>query len=172
MIQPIETTVPWKTFDVPRPQVVVGGFAINQYGEFPVLFRTDKVRSAPNCWALPTGLHELGLTLSQQFANELEEELGLTVSPNTRSVNLGVYENMPGDGWHWVINMVAVSVAKSDIVNKEPDKHSDIRWVSINQFRELLGSVHPTLKEWVEANMEEIYKAVGILTLSSAYKEP
>ena len=156
----------WKQFDVPRPQVVVSGFAVNSKGEFPILWRTDKVRSAPNCWSLPSGLHEVGLTKAQQFSNELEEELGLI--PNSEiCLNLGSYENiLPEEGWHWSLDVLAIPVLDGVITNKEPDKHDPIKWATADEiFRLALEPVRgfqPALSKWIINNQKDILQALDI----------
>lgn len=131
----------WYRFDDPRPYVTVSGFAVGPCGRFPILYRGDKVRSARNCWALPSGLHEVGLTAEQQFAAELREELNLELIPGS-AVPVFTYENiLPGEpgvggGWHWVIVVLAARVKTlATMVNKEPDKHPDTELVDL--FRPL-----------------------------------
>ncbi len=120
----------------PRPYVTTSGLAIDPAGNFPILYRSDKVRSAKNCWSLPSGLHEIGLTLEDQFATELKEELGLAVDFNHKMVRVGVYENIAKcDGYHWVIVLLVARVMTLEtLVNREPDKHSEIKIVNYNQL--------------------------------------
>jgi len=134
-------TPPTDSFQIPRPQIAVQGFAFNKAGQFPILYRTDKVRSAKNCWSLPSGLHEVGLTYAQQFSNELEEELGLKTIKLANGepccYHLGSYENiLPNEGWHWCMQMLAVMIEDGPIVNKEPDKHDPILMITVKEFYE------------------------------------
>lgn len=134
--------VPWKMLRdssgeiEPRPYVTTSGIAIDSNGNFPILYRSDKVRSAKNCWSLPSGLHEIGSTLEDQFATELQEELGLEVDFNSPISKIGVYENIARcDGYHWVIVMLVAKVRTLDtLINREPDKHSEIRLVNFEQL--------------------------------------
>lgn len=130
----------WFKFTGPMPYVAVSGFAVGPCGRFPILYRGDKVRSARNCWALPSGLHEVGLTAEQQFAVELKEELNLDLIPGTAEP-VFMYENiMPGEpgvggGWHWVILVLAAKVKTLDTLrNAEPDKHPNIDMVDLRSF--------------------------------------
>lgn len=126
-----------------RPYVTTSGLAVDPAGNFPILYRSDKVRSAKNCWSLPSGLHEIGLTLEDQFAAELREELNLEVDPSCKTAKVGVYENIAAcDGYHWVIILLVTRVKTLEtLVNREPDKHSEIRIVNFNQLTtsEFLG---------------------------------
>jgi len=125
----------WKSFTEPRPYVTVSGFAYDSKGTFPIIYRSDKVRSAKNCWAVPSGLHEVGLSLDEQFAAELQEELNL--EPVTGKADIvGVYENIAEvDSWHWVIIVVTMRVKTLDtMINKEPDRHTEIRKIELKSL--------------------------------------
>jgi ADP-ribose pyrophosphatase YjhB (NUDIX family) len=126
--------IEWKKFEEARPYVTVAGFAVDSKGRFPIIYRGPNVRSVKNCWSLPSGLHEVGLTMEQQFCVELGEELNLEAD-SSRAYKIGTYENiLELDRWHWIINNFAVPVKTLDtIVNKEPDKHPEIRIVTFDE---------------------------------------
>jgi ADP-ribose pyrophosphatase YjhB (NUDIX family) len=121
----------WNAFTDPRPYVTVSVVAIDGEGRLALLHRSDKVRSARNCWSLPSGLHEVGRTMQAQFAEELREELKLFPYENSCAM-IGDYENIKPDGdehpaWHWVIKVMVMRVRSIDeLVNSEPDKHDKI----------------------------------------------
>lgn len=121
----------WKSFTEPRPYVTVSGIAIDGLGRFALLHRSENVRSARNCWSLPSGLHEVGLTIQEQFATELKEEMGLDAVKEASAI-IGTYENIRPDGpdvpgWHWVIFVMVMRVQTLDtLINSEPDKHDQI----------------------------------------------
>lgn len=146
--------VHWNLFGNARPQVGVIGIAYDRRGDFPTMFRSDKVRSAKNAWSIPSGLHEIGLTLEQQFGEELREELGLSAVPGTFE-NIGVYENIAhGDGWHWVMQLATVRIETLDtLVNKEPDKHPTIEKSNIFSLRSLIE-----LRTWTPGLQDALRK--------------
>lgn len=156
----------WKRFDEPRPYAVTGGFAFDGSGHFPIMFRGPGVRSARNSWSLVTGLHETGLTLAEQFAVELEEELGLEADPST-AVNIGFFENIAPEleshpeetQWHWVIHILGVKVKTLETMkNKEPQKHPEIKVIGVD---DLLG-VNPWsggLGEFINSHLAKIREA-------------
>lgn len=160
----------WNLFTDPKPYVTVSGIAYDQFGNFPLLWRTDKVRSAKNCWSLPSGLHEVGLTVTEQFAVELKEELNLTAIPET-SRFIGFYENirpdpLPAKGWHWVIFVMTMQVESLErIQNKEPDKHRlqvvniDSPWLSGNgAWAPKLGPFLQVAHEQIRSNVRNVVR--------------
>jgi len=156
----------WNKFSDPTPYPVVAGFAIDGGGNFPILHRSSKVRSAPNCWSLPSGLHEVGETQSESFSREMMEELQLRVRENAIAV-LPPYENMPGDGWHWVItHLISKSVDSLDhVVNLEPDKHDDMSIASHRLLRNPVDflnrySVHPSAVSWYLVYGSFVYRMI------------
>jgi len=139
---PVDPVSGWHSFPHPRPYVTTSGFAFDAVGRFPILYRGDKVRSARNCWSLPSGLHEIGYTLAEQFAIELKEECGLAARVgSTRPV--ATYENIAPDlvdkpnepQWHWVIHILATRVETlATFTNKEPDKHPQFKFITVEEI--------------------------------------
>lgn len=159
----------WNVRQDEHPHVSVSCFAVDHNGNFPVLWRSDKVRSAKNCWSIPSGLHEPGYTAPNQMCIELEEELGLKPMASTARF-IGVYENIAAcDSWHWVILIYAIGVESLDkIINKEPDKHSEIRIMSFDEALNL-DPWAPYLKEAFVQNADIIRKAIDKLTVSCPF---
>jgi ADP-ribose pyrophosphatase YjhB (NUDIX family) len=141
VIKPLNADWKWRVGQNGQPEgvpnVATSGFAIDPDGHFPIIWRGPNVRSAKNCWSLPSGLHECGYTLPQQLAIELKEELCLDADYE-KAVSLGVYENIAVvDNWHWVIAAYAIPVKTLlTLVNREPEKHPEIRIV---HYTELLS---------------------------------
>jgi ADP-ribose pyrophosphatase YjhB (NUDIX family) len=160
--QPVSPDGGWKT-DLPEPTpfTVVSGFALNANGQFLILHRSDAVRSAKNCWALPSGLHVRGLSKEAQFCNELKEEFDL--NPVIEScLDVGSYENIAlTDRFHWFIHVMAVYVHNlEDFVNREPDKHDQAKLMTLEDL-EYVGNWAPMLGEFITANLP---KFRGIFT--------
>ena len=156
-------------FDEPKPNVTTSGFAFDGDGRFPILFRGPNVRSARNVWSLPSGLHECGFSLGDQFCVELKEECNLEADPRS-ALSVAVYENIAPDmpenptapQWHWVIHVLAVRVKTLEtFVNKEPDKHPEIKFVDVNELQLSLqnDSWHPSLRQTLLANYKKIVEA-------------
>lgn len=120
---------------------------VDKTGSVLVMHRSGKVRSARNVWSFPSGLHEVGNLIDDEAKRELHEEYELPVI-GTR--HIGVYENVAGDAdaeeqYHWVITLVAALVAcpVSCAVNREPDKHDDMKVIPIDAFNIEFLAKHP-----------------------------
>lgn len=126
--------IKWNSFVEPRPYIGVIGFAFNSEGKFPILHRSDKVRSAKNAWSLVSGLHEVGKTVFEQFADEAREECHIHVSGE--GTKIGFYDAiLPEDKWHWVMVIVAMRVLSfASFENMEPDKHDAIEFITIDEL--------------------------------------
>jgi ADP-ribose pyrophosphatase YjhB (NUDIX family) len=159
----------WNLFSNPRPYVTVSGFAFDDEGKFLALHRSKEVRSARNCWSLPSGLHEIGVTGPQQFCTELEEELNVVADPNS-AVLIGNYENVRPDdkdapgaevpGWHWFIVVYAVRAKTlSTFINKEPHKHDQTLFLDVNDLDWLNLGWEPALGSFLSAHTNQILSA-------------
>lgn len=135
------STTEWKmnVAAVPRPHVTVSAliFDRKRTDRFLAIWRSDAVRSAKNCWSLPSGLHEVGLSLAEQICVEAEEECGVVIQPK-HVENFGVYENIARcDGYHWVINVAIAYGDFSRLAMKEPDKHPKHRLLRLEEVATL-----------------------------------
>jgi ADP-ribose pyrophosphatase YjhB (NUDIX family) len=121
-------------------------------GNVLVIHRSNKVKSARNCWSIPTGTHEIGETSEHCIVRELHEEFNLKVT-NTRI--FGQYENIAGDHdqeeqYHWILSVYLVSVGTfNGMWNKEPELHDrfkivhwknlfDSNWLENHKFHDSL----------------------------------
>jgi ADP-ribose pyrophosphatase YjhB (NUDIX family) len=113
--------------DIALPHFVVSCIVYNPKEKTMLLmWRTDKVRSAKNCWSIPSGLFEHGETFESAIFRELQEELGLERPRLHRLQFHTLYNNLPGDGFHWVVGIWSVActdLSIDSVVNHEPDKH-------------------------------------------------
>lgn len=145
--------------------MTTSGFVYDREGNFPIIWRSDKVRSAKNCWSLPSGWHECGYTLIEQFAIETQEELGLDPVVETGE-RIGIYENIAVvDNWHWCIALVTMHVKSLDnITNKEPDKHPKIERMRLATLLDdtVINSMDwaPGLKEAILEYRLKVYESI------------
>ena len=137
------TKTHWNLPAVPRH--VIQMFVIDQECNLLLMHRSSTVRSAPNVWSYPSGMHEIGDTAMDTITRELKEELSLT--PMT-ALMLDQYENIAGDPlyvenslaelrpqFHWVISIYIVIVEDcTKFINNEPDKHDRIKIAAIEDI--------------------------------------
>lgn len=155
----------WNKFDDARPYPSVIGFIYNRNTrKFPIFWRTDKVRSVKNVWSMPCGLCEVGSTVAQNFAREAKEELNLTIDPALVE-EIGIFDAIPGDGWHWLMVVVACPIDDfRDLDNLEPEKHDKLRLVNLDDLYDSyinqpwgLG-----MKDAFEQFQDKIYRIVSV----------
>jgi ADP-ribose pyrophosphatase YjhB (NUDIX family) len=126
----------WKQPAVPR--TVVQAIVIDNNEKALLIHRSPTVRSAANVWSVPSGLQEIGESISETIDRELVEEFSLKA---IRIIPRGIYENIAGDPnateqYHWVIVVVVVVVEDVNaLINNEPDKHDVTEIVPISWFR-------------------------------------
>jgi ADP-ribose pyrophosphatase YjhB (NUDIX family) len=153
--------IEWNKFEEARPYITVGAILVNSRGQFPIMFRGPKVRAAKNAWSIITGLHEVGIPFNDQLNNECKEELNLSIRPNTPIIQIGWYENIDKyEDWHWMINVVVARVDDETIMkNMEPDKHTEVRWVTQGECLDI-GPWTPGIKDFMIEKRNAIREAI------------
>lgn len=155
--------IKWNKFEDPRPYTGTSLICFDKRGRFPIIFRGPHVRSVKNCWSIPSGLHEAGLTLAQNMAKEIKEECNLSIDPQ-KTVHVGLYENIVHDErWHWVMHILVASIEDFDgFKNLEPAKHTDWNFIQLEDI-ESISPWAPALKEALLYNLENIIRARDML---------
>lgn len=78
-------------------------------------------------WGPPSGKVEPGETYAEAALRELAEETGIHVRlPDVRFLH--VIERVPASGSHWVGLFFEVDIAGTSPINREPHKHSALRF--------------------------------------------
>jgi len=137
------------------PYVTVSGFAYDKFGNFVALHRSNAVRSAKDAWSIPSGIHEIGLTMAQQFKIELHEELNLD-GDLSQCRMVGCYENIACiDDYHWVIAIMAMPIGSFECMkNREPDKHDIVEIVPVSR---ILDDVWLKSRHWTPGLMQAMF---------------
>lgn len=135
--------------DGPWPHVTVAALVLDEQRQHTVVIhRSPHVRSAKNCWSVPTGLLEHGEDLDSALLREVEEEVGLTGGTVEGVTN--VFNNHV-DGYHWVL--VLKPVVFPQVVdawcNLEPDKHDRVMTLT-------LGELLSRAKQWRQWELGEL----------------
>lgn len=162
--------VQWKEPAVPR--TVVQAIVIDKNHKALLIHRSPLVRSAANVWSVPSGMQDIGESLSETIDRELMEEFSLKP---ISIVPRGIYENIAGDPnakeqYHWVIVVCVVVVEDiTKLVNNEPHKHDTWVAVPISFFRNKAEikekEFHRTLTEFL---INDVYNPTSLESLITA----
>lgn len=158
------TEIEWKEPAV--PQHVIQMLIIDEDDKVLIMHRSNNVRSAKNVWSIPTGMHDIGETVDDCIARELYEEYGLEAEG---LLLLDQYENIAGDAapphYHWVISIYAVYVEDvTKAVNKEPDKHDEMKFVHIKDLGPTFfenHQFHPSWHDLFKENVADWYQRMN-----------
>lgn len=130
--------VKWNRLEGPVPHVAVIG-VVHDGKSALIVKRGSGVRSARNCWSLPSGLVDVGETIREAFVREVMEETHVKAMHEWTRV-IDCYENILHDEqWHWVmILMESVVDDLGTARNREPDKHDEVRTVKLDDLYTML----------------------------------
>lgn len=113
-------------------RVRVGVAAVVADGERWLVLRRAGAHGA-GTWGLPGGHQEFGESPEQTAVREVAEETGLTVVATAR---LGFTDDpMPEIGRHYVTLFVACDRVGGEARITEPDKATDLAWVTPDDLR-------------------------------------
>ena len=87
----------------------------------------------PDVWDLPGGHIEAGESPKTTLVRELEEELGIIV---TDLEPLGTFEDVQKYG-PYECHVFLVIAWRGNPFNRQPEEHSEIRWVTVEDTRHL-----------------------------------
>jgi 8-oxo-dGTP pyrophosphatase MutT (NUDIX family) len=141
---------------VPQHVVMVIPFDLSE--RMLQMYRGPNVRSAPNVWSFPSGMHDFGETMEDCARREMLEEYNLAIE---RLQQVGTLENVPGDGYHWVITLfVGLVEDVEQAVNREPEKHPRMRFPPVSHLLQrdfyLEFPFNPSVSDYIKANRSRI----------------
>ncbi|MFF8381591.1 NUDIX domain-containing protein [Streptomyces sp. NPDC015661] len=104
-----------------------------------LLQRSENAKFAQGLWDLPVGKSEPGESITETAVRELYEETGLTVKPESLNVahiihGAGAWGVEAPNGFLTVV--FAADDWTGEPVNREPRKHSQVRWVDADAIPE------------------------------------
>jgi len=99
-----------------------------------VLLLKRRKEPEAGCWGIQGGAVEFGETIEDAVKRELKEEFAVEVE---LVALLGVTDHiLPHASVHWVSSVFLARIASGSPKNAERDKHSDLRWFSLDDLPE------------------------------------
>ncbi|MDX3570221.1 NUDIX domain-containing protein [Streptomyces sp. ID05-47C] len=98
-----------------------------------LLQRSENAKFAQGLWDLPVGKSEPGEPITETAVRELYEETGLSVKPASLQVAHIIHGAWGVEAPHGFLTVVfAAHEWTGEPENREPRKHSQVRWVDTN----------------------------------------
>ncbi|MEU6488236.1 NUDIX domain-containing protein [Streptomyces sp. NPDC046887] len=95
-----------------------------------LLQRSENAKFAQGLWDLPVGKSEPGEPITETAVRELHEETGLTVKPESLRVAHVIHSAWGVEAPNGFLTIVfAADQWTGEPENREPHKHSQVRWV-------------------------------------------
>ncbi|WP_326699605.1 NUDIX domain-containing protein [Streptomyces sp. NBC_01754] len=102
-----------------------------------LLQRSENAKFAQGMWDLPVGKSEPGEPITETAVRELYEETGLTVAPESLKVGHIIHSAWGVEAPNGFLTVVfATHEWTGEPENREPRKHSQVRWVEANAIPE------------------------------------
>ncbi|MGK4582505.1 NUDIX domain-containing protein [Kitasatospora sp. HPMI-4] len=96
-----------------------------------LLRRGPKAKFAQNMWDLPVGKSEPGEPITETAIRELKEETGLVITPEDLHLVHVIHGARGVEAPNGFLTVVFAAHSWScELTNGEPDKHSEVAWVS------------------------------------------
>lgn len=95
-----------------------------------MLKRSEKSSFAPGCYSLPGGLVEKNESFKDALVRELQEELGIHIDAHNLQFAHAFYRK--GTEHELVAFIFTCSVWSGNPINKEPSKHDQLTWISLD----------------------------------------
>ncbi|MFJ3933147.1 NUDIX domain-containing protein [Streptomyces sp. NPDC090029] len=116
-----------------------------------LLQRSENAKFAQGMWDLPVGKSELGEPITETAVRELYEETGLTVKPESLKVAHIIHGAWGVEAPNGFLTVVfAAHGWTGEPENREPRKHSQVRWVDANAIPDaFVNTTHRALQHYL-----------------------
>ncbi|GAB2618588.1 hypothetical protein GCM10027168_58630 [Streptomyces capparidis] len=121
-----------------------------------LLQRSDNAKFARGMWDLPVGKSEPGEPITETAVRELYEETGLTVKPGSLRIAHIIHGAWGVEAPNGFLTVVfAAHDWTGEPENREPRKHSQVRWVDANAIPEnFVVTTSSALHHYLEGGSE------------------
>jgi 8-oxo-dGTP diphosphatase len=122
--------------------VGVGALIFNDQGKFLVTLRGPAAKNEVGKWEIPGGAVDFGETFVEAIKREVKEELAIEIDVGEM---LTLCDHiLPEEKQHWVSPTYICAIVSGTPVIQEPEKCSELRWVSVEEAEQLPLSVVTT----------------------------
>lgn len=121
-----------------------------------LLRRSETAKFAQGMWDLPVGKSEPGEPITETAVRELYEETGLTVKPESLKVAHIIHGAWGVEAPNGFLTVVfAAHEWTGEPENREPRKHSQVRWVDANAIPEnFVDTTSSALQQYLAGDSE------------------
>ncbi|MEV6450212.1 NUDIX domain-containing protein [Streptomyces anulatus] len=125
-----------------------------------LLQRSESAKFAQGMWDLPVGKSEPGEPITETAVRELYEETGLTVRPESLKVAHIIHGAWGVEAPNGFLTVVfAADDWTGEPENREPRKHSQVRWIDANAIPEAFvdttaSALHHYLNDGLEVSLD------------------
>lgn len=121
-----------------------------------LLQRSKNAKFAQGQWDLPVGKSEPGEPITETAVRELYEETGLTVKPESLKVAHIIHGAWGVESPNGFLTVVfAAEEWTGEPENREPRKHSQVRWVDVDAIPEnFVGTTSSALHRYLAGDAE------------------
>lgn len=125
-----------------------------------LLLKRISKSAIPGKYSFIGGKCDEGESIVEAVIREAQEEVGARIQPEDLNLVHVVHKVMPGStpGKDWIFFIFMVERWQGELLNKEPEKHSEMTWVTLDQLPLDLGEVHAqAIAEWRKKNLCSVF---------------
>ncbi len=112
-------------------------------GNYVIHQRSDKCRDEHGTWDFGGGGIKFGETIEDALLREIKEEYG-TEPLELEFLGFGDnFRTISGRKSHWIGFRYRVLLDRDKVINGEPEKHTELRWVTMDDLPTPLHSMVP-----------------------------
>ncbi len=112
-----------------------GALILNEKEEVLVMKRSNKCKNQRGHWQIPGGTVEFNETFQEAIKREVQEELGIEIEVGELLTLCN--DIMPEEKQHWITPQFLCKIKGGVITNKEPEKHEQIQWLSLEKIEQI-----------------------------------
>ncbi len=129
---------------VARHTVIPGvACALVQNGTVLCVRRALSAHFAPGMLTLPGGHVDANETVAQAGVREVYEELGVVINPQDMQFCTVMHRH--GSEHDYLVSLFVVTQWQGQLYNREPEKHSELVWISIDTLSQDMIVGHQAL---------------------------